>query len=232
MYGQKATWKFQVAFSVSVIITSLVRYKSWEKYFAFSLSLPPPPPMPRAPNSINVPITIIDFARISLFTDYCSDNEFNSNIPQPNLNRHLQEALRCSTLIQEHYPDKAQEIETMANLVTWRHVSAINRFQNDPQRMQVYCKLQNHLVLELLHKYWLTGPIQTKPAYGVAKPNKNIQLPKMLGHNPTYILVQKRLPETSGSLLQTNTSIRSARRPGYRSCDGWFLALLYSRLRG
>ena len=25
--------------------------------------------------------TIIDFARISLFTDYCSDNEFNSNIP-------------------------------------------------------------------------------------------------------------------------------------------------------
>ena len=44
--------------------------------------------------------TIIDFARISLFTDYCSDNEFNSNIPQPNLNRHLQEALRCSTLIQ------------------------------------------------------------------------------------------------------------------------------------
>ena len=97
--------------------------------------------------------TIIDFARISLFTDYCSDNEFNSNIPQPNLNRHLQEALRCSTLIQEHYPDKAQEIETMANLVTWRHVSAINSFQNDPQRMQVYCKLQNHLVLELLHKY-------------------------------------------------------------------------------
>ena len=85
--------------------------------------------------------TIIDFARISLFTDYCSDNEFNSNIPQPNLNRHLQEALRCSTLIQEHYPDKAQEIETMANLVTRRHVSAINRFQNDPQQMQVYCKL-------------------------------------------------------------------------------------------
>jgi len=41
----------------------------------------------------------------------------------------------------------------MTKLVTWRHVSAINRFQNDPQQMQVYCKLQNRLVRELLHKY-------------------------------------------------------------------------------
>ena len=57
--------------------------------------------------------------------------------------------------------------------------------------MQVYCKLQNRLVLKLLHKYWLIGSIQTKPAHKVTKPNKNNQLPEIPSHNLTHILIQK-----------------------------------------